>query len=197
MLWRICLEIIFESSRVYSALSHGDRSSGVGMSLRDQLSNYKAATRRHLHPFPRHFRPVVHRDEVSVTHPRIFLTKATINETDEWMFRTVQTIGQFGRVSNYEIGNDENSDRTLNLIQPIRALPLSIRGGWIRFLPLARWENFCNKQRRALCSVQDSVPLAPDKHFRSIIYVNCYLRKSINKVFLFSDSFTKTDLNCN
>lgn len=48
------------------------------------------------------------RDKVSVVYLRIFLTKVSINERG-WMSSTVQTIGLFGRVSNYEIGNDKNT----------------------------------------------------------------------------------------
>lgn len=128
------MEIIFESSRVYLALSHahGDRSSGVGMSLRDQLSNYKAATKRHLQPFPRHFRPVSHspRDEVSVVCPRISLTKASIRRGRRMDVQ--QRCKQLVYSVAYPItklATMKTPGRALNLIQPITAHPPSARRG--------------------------------------------------------------------
>lgn len=46
------------------------------------------------------------RDKISVACLHIFLTKVLVNEEGGWMCSMAQTIGLFGRVSNYEIGNE-------------------------------------------------------------------------------------------
>lgn len=144
------------------------------MSLRDQLSSYKAATRRHS-TFSGYFRSsLARRSEISIVRPRIFLTKAPFNERDRI---DIQRGGNNWSIQpRVQLRNWQRWKYRAGLLIRFSQLEPShcpSVEGWICFLRLARWEKISAANSIALLFEMTSLS-RPASIFRSTKYTPKY-----------------------
>lgn len=151
------------------------------MSLRDQLSSCKAATRRY-NTFSRHFRSsLCRRSEISVVRPRIFLTKAPFNERDR--IDVQRGVNNWSIQPRVQLRNWQRWKYRAGLLIRFSQLEPShcpSVKGWIRFLRLARWEKISAANSIARF-VREMTSLShPASSSGALNIWNCYRRNIVD-----------------